>query len=99
METLIHADIFFFVTTIAVLMVTAVFVVVMIYAVRILRDVQHIIRRIREESDFIMEDIEELRTRLKRAGEKTTHIGQLLGMILSKISPGRKSSRRRGARR
>jgi hypothetical protein len=68
MDTLIHADIFFFVTTIAVVMVTALFIVVILYAVRILNDLRYISGVVRRETDLLADDLEEAREKIKQEG-------------------------------
>ena len=49
MNTLVHADIFFFVTTIAVVVVAAALAIALMYLVRILNDVKKIAEQVREE--------------------------------------------------
>lgn len=68
MNTLIHADIFFFVTTIAVVLIASLFIVVIIYIVRILSDFRYISGVVRKETDLLAEDIEEIRDEVKRKG-------------------------------
>lgn len=68
MTTLIHADIFFFVTTIAVVLIAALFVAVMIYIVRILNDFRYISGVVRKETDLLAEDIEGIREEVKDKG-------------------------------
>jgi hypothetical protein len=68
METLIHADIFFFVTTISVALIASLFIVVIIYVVRILNDFHYISGLVRKESDLLAEDLEEIRQEVKRQG-------------------------------
>lgn len=68
METLIHADIFFFVTTIAVVLIASLFIVVIIYVVRILNDLHYVSGIVRKETDMLAGDIEDLREEVKRKG-------------------------------
>ena len=68
MSTLIHADIFFFVTTIAVVLIASLFIVVIIYVVRILNDLHYISGVVRKETDLIAADIEEMREDMKGQG-------------------------------
>lgn len=68
MDTLIHADIFFFVTTIAVVLIASLFTVVIIYIVRILNDLHYISSVVRKETDLLAEDIEEIREEVRREG-------------------------------
>jgi xanthine/uracil permease len=68
MNNLIHADIFFFVTTIAVVLIAALVIVVILYIVRILSDVHYISSVVRKETDHLAEDLEEIRDKVKKEG-------------------------------
>ena len=48
MDTLIRADIFFFITSLAVVIITIAVVVALIIAIKILRDIHYVSRRVRE---------------------------------------------------
>jgi hypothetical protein len=65
METLIHADIFFFVTTVWVVIVSAIFVYILWNVARIVNDAKHISRKIRDGSDVLSQDLNELRTAVR----------------------------------
>jgi xanthine/uracil permease len=81
MDTLIHADIFFFVTTIAVVLITALFIVAILYIVRILNDLHYISKVVRTETDHLAEDFEEIRDRLKREGLFSGLANLITGLI------------------
>jgi hypothetical protein len=68
MSTLIHADIFFFVTTIAIVIIAALFIIAILYVVSILKDLRYIFRVVRKETDLLAEDLEGIRDRVKRDG-------------------------------
>ena len=51
--SLIHADAFFFTTTVAVVAIALGVLVALFYLVRILYDASHLARRIREEGDAV----------------------------------------------
>jgi hypothetical protein len=68
MDTLIHADIFFFVTTIAVIVVGAVFTIALIYLVKILIDLRDITRQVKEETVLFRQDLGNLRSDVRREG-------------------------------
>ncbi len=68
MDSFIHADVFFFVTSIAVIMVTAFSVAALIYLVRILRDFNKISSKVKDETELIADDINELRRKTKEGG-------------------------------
>jgi len=61
MESLIHADIFFFITTIIVVILGILFAVILFYIAKILADIREISRIARSESGDIAEDIKHIR--------------------------------------
>ena len=69
MNTLIHADIFFFVTTIAVAIVAAACVVLLVYAIVWIRTLFRISKSIEDETKKVVADVEEFRSALKKKGE------------------------------
>ena len=74
MENFIKADIFFFITSIAVAISTIGVMVVAVYVVRILRDMKHISKKVSEEGDKIIEDVEYLRETAKTEGMKIKNV-------------------------
>lgn len=60
MEAVLQADIFFFVTTIAVVTFTIFGIIVGVYVVRILREVEHMARVASKEVDDMVENIQEI---------------------------------------
>ncbi|MEK7641843.1 MAG: hypothetical protein AAB365_02505 [Patescibacteria group bacterium] len=66
MQTLIHADIFFFVTTIVVILFGIGAVIALVYIIKILALLKDIATTVKTGSGLIAEDIEELRDRVKR---------------------------------
>jgi hypothetical protein len=68
MDTLIHADIFFFVTTVAVVVVAVAFTAALVYLIKVLRQVEDIGKEIKAEAVLVREDIHGLRTGVKREG-------------------------------
>lgn len=70
MDTLIHADIFFFVTTIAVIVLTLLLIVVLIYLIMALRRIKTIAEQIRDETILFREDIHDLRASVQKEGFK-----------------------------
>lgn len=68
MDTLVHADIFFFVTTIAVVVVAAALTVALIYLAKVLSDMKKITGEAREEAALFREDLRDLRTEVRREG-------------------------------
>lgn len=68
MQEFIKADIFFFVTTAAVILVTAGVVIALYYAIRILRNVRNVSERVEAGSEALQEDLSELRLKVKGSG-------------------------------
>ncbi len=64
MNTLIHADIFFFVTTICVAVLTILIIVAWIYVIRILANVRSLTEKARVEGEFIIEEVGRLREKI-----------------------------------
>jgi uncharacterized protein YoxC len=90
MTTLIHADIFFFVTTIAVIVVAAVFAVVGFYFIGILKNVRDISDAVKEETNLIREDIHMAREDIKREGFKLKQLVSLFSRFSMKKTRSKK---------
>lgn len=74
MDTLMHADIFFFVTTIAVVVVTLLLALVLIYLIKVLNRIKNIAEQVRDETVLFREDIHGLRDSIQREGFKVKHL-------------------------
>lgn len=83
MNTLIHADIFFFITAIAVVLATGAFLIASWYVIQILRDVREISTKAKNAADKLEVDFEALRTDLKHKGTK---VGSIADMLLAFIA-------------
>ncbi len=78
MSTLIQADIFFFVTTVSVVLITGAVLWGAYHVVGILRDVRAIAAKVRKASDDLEQDFEALRAQVKTEGVKVRGIIDLL---------------------
>lgn len=86
-DTLIHANIFFFITTIAVILVTLLLLLVLIYVVKIVRAFAAISETLKKESEHVADDIAELRERVREEGEKVSSFWKFAtGFFLNKIA-------------
>jgi hypothetical protein len=94
MESLMKADIFFFVTTVAVIAVTICLVYAGYYLIRILRNVEEISEEVKAESQLVREDIGDLRDNIREEGMKVKHFTNFFSKIMGKRS-GASSSRAR----
>lgn len=70
MGTLIHADIFFFVTTIAVAVVALALTVLIVYLIKVFRNLREITDAVREETALLRKDIADLRTEVRARGAR-----------------------------
>jgi hypothetical protein len=68
MDTLIHADIFFFVTTVAVVIVGIALTIALVYLANVLSDIKEITKQVKEETILFREDIKDLRGDIKHEG-------------------------------
>ena len=84
MDTLIHADIFFFITTIVLIVISIGLVVIIIYVIKILHDVSGLVSNAREEGEEIVKDIKQLRLKVKDQGLKFNFLRTFVGSILKR---------------
>ncbi|MCI0542457.1 hypothetical protein L0Y69_01725 [bacterium] len=73
MDSLARSDLFFFITTIAVVLVTALVVAALIYVVRILRDIKSLSQKLEEGGDAIASDISSVHSSIKAGIAKAVH--------------------------
>ena len=88
MQTLIHADIFFFVTTIAVVIIAVGTFIALAYVIKILRNVSDVSKKVRDESEEIVNDVHEMRHSIKKEGLRLKFIKSFL-VRLFKTRKGR----------
>jgi hypothetical protein len=93
MGTLIHADIFFFVTTIAVVIVSVALVVVAFYLVGVLRRARDIMEDIKAETALVREDIHHARMRVKAGGLRLAHLFDFFSGMMGRRGKIKKSTR------
>ena len=78
MTSIMKADIFFFVTTVAVVCVSAAVIVIAVYLARILKRMFIISEKAMEEMNNIVADIRELRGAIREEGTKLKSISEVL---------------------
>ncbi len=81
METLIHADIFFYVTTIAVVVIGVVLAFCLFYLLRILKDASDIAHKFRREADKVVADLDSVREHVKDRVSVSAVLGFLSGFL------------------
>ena len=74
MNTLLHADIFFFITAIAIVVITIVLCITGCYIILILRDARYVSQKLRHAVDELGEDFEILRDQVSQEGHKAKHL-------------------------
>ena len=67
-DAIVKADIFFVVTTIAVIAIALVLCWLMVYLIRILRDVKDISGRVNKESKAVVDELDAFRLQVKTNG-------------------------------
>lgn len=87
MNTLIHADIFFFITTIAVILLVILLIILLAYAIKIVRTISSIAETVKTESENVVEDIAELRGKVKEEGVKVSAFWRFVtGFFLNRFT-------------
>ena len=84
MEDFLKMDVFFFVATLAMVLVTILISVALAYVIRFLRIVNRISETVEEETDMIRSDIQEARARVKNF--RFIHLFPLLGKSAKRIA-------------
>jgi biopolymer transport protein ExbB/TolQ len=82
MNTLIHADIFFYVTTIVVIALGVCTLVLIFFLIKTFKHISEIAERIKKESAHIIDDVSELREKIKEEGTKMASVNKVMKGIL-----------------
>ncbi len=77
-------DIFFFVTTIAVIILTLLVSILIIYFIKISRDVKYLLTKARTGADIIADDMSDLRDNIKAEGFKLKYLFRFLSRLKKK---------------
>ncbi len=80
MENLLKSDIFFFISSVGIVVITVGALVVVYYIVKVLRRVDKLIQDINAEAKNIIKDVEVLR---KEVGSKVKFASNFLGTVAS----------------
>ncbi len=84
MNTLIHADIFFFIASIAFVVISICALVAIIYLIKILRDFSQVSQKVKEESGEIIADLHQLRGSIKAQGFGFTYVKDIVKLMFKK---------------
>ncbi len=83
MNTLIHADIFFFITTIWVIIISVICVIILWNVAIIVNDLRHISKKIRQGSDIVSENLHDLQNVIKSEGANTKYVWKYIKKLFS----------------
>lgn len=81
MEDILKQDIFFFITTVSVVVLTILLVIAAVYIIKIVKDIKFITRKAKDESELLSEDLKELRQNVRTEGAKMKHFAKFLTNI------------------
>lgn len=86
MSEVIHADIFFFITSIATILIAGAVLVVLYYVIRIVRDLREIVGKLNRASHELERDFEEFRSAVKAEGTKVRTVADMaLSFIIERM--------------
>ncbi len=91
MDEVLHANIFFFITSVATIVVSMLLVVGLYQVIRILQSIRRIFERIDASSEMIAEDVEQLRSYVLEG----SLVSQLIGFFVGRGAAKRTRRRSR----
>ena len=95
MTEILHADIFFFITSVAVIIISLLVSVLLYFAILIARDVSAVTAKIRQASDELEQDFESVRASIKNEGVRIkTFFEFLIGIITRRTQKSRVSKKK-----
>jgi hypothetical protein len=77
-------DVFFYVTTIAVVILTLLLAALIIYIIKISRDIKYISQKAKSEADLISQDLSDLRENVKGKGIKLKYLWSFFNNLRNK---------------
>ena len=88
MNEVIHADIFFFISSFAVILVTIGVLALLYYIIPMVRDARAIVAKLRKAGDEVEKDFEALRGSLREEGTKgKTILNLVFGFVTRALQP------------
>ncbi len=85
MNNILQADIFFFISSIATVIVTVILSIVGYYVIQIVRDAKYITTKLRNATDDLEEKFQEVREQISEEGRKAKYIVDFfLGRFMGK---------------
>ncbi len=90
METIAKSDIFFFITSVATIILTLFLAVLLYYLVKISRDLKYISQKAKAEADKIVEDVGNLRENIKGQGQRVKDLASFFSFVQGKTKKEKK---------
>lgn len=95
MSEVLQANVFFYITSVAVVLVTIFIIVILAYVISILRNVKRISDTLQEGSEVIKGDLGELRKNLREEGSK---VRTIIDFFIDRLVPKKaRRSRKRAS--
>ena len=94
MDEILQADIFFFITAIAVVVVGVGLAITLFYLIVILRDVQVVVKKVRTATDELGQDFETLRANIQDGGVRVREIFEQVLAAIARIIPKSRAKRK-----
>ena len=94
MTEVVHADIFFFITSVVVIVVGAGLAVATYFVIDILRDVRVVAKKVRKASDELEQDFEDLRSNIKSEGVRVRTVFEMVLGFMARQIPKAKIKRK-----
>jgi uncharacterized protein YoxC len=86
MNDFLKQDIFFFITTVSVAVLTILLGVLLVYLIRIGRKVDYITDKAKTETDLLTQELANLRQSIRDTGFKVRHVAQFIRAVTGKKS-------------
>lgn len=68
MNEVLHANVFFFITSVAVVVLSVIFIILLYHVLQALRSVRKILARIEKGTEVVSEDLQNIRMHFKKGG-------------------------------
>tara|TARA_Y100000310_G_scaffold315100_1_gene365272 strand:- start:1755 stop:2036 length:282 start_codon:yes stop_codon:yes gene_type:complete len=88
LDGVLKSDLFFFISSVSIVAVTVAALIVLLYVAEILRDIRHISKNVKKESDHFTESIHLIIKDLQKGSKKAT--SAFLGILPKKKNKGAK---------
>ncbi len=84
MDQFAKMDIFFFITSIAVAVLTVLLAILIIYVIKISKDIKYISQKAKDEAELISQDLSELRENVVKKGLKLKYLVSFFNNLKNK---------------